>query len=85
MQRHIFILGLFIIILLTGCNDNQNINDSKVYEDTLEQLEKTTAEKKELEKELNNAELELKPSYNVECLVKKLSGRIQKEIYMRFF
>lgn len=60
MQKCILSLVLIVIVLLTSCNENQDMNFNKKYEETLNQLEKATADKDELQRDINNAEMKIK-------------------------
>lgn len=75
MKRHILVV-LFLMALLTGCKENQDMNNNKNYEITLSELEKTIAEKHELEKDLNNAEIKIK---ELEKQINNLKEELRKQ------
>lgn len=56
MQKYMFILLLFLIVMLTGCNESLVGNNNEQDSLSLNELEKVTAEKDKLERILSNAE-----------------------------
>lgn len=84
MRRYILVAVLFLVVLVTGCIENQNESNNKDYEMALSEFEKTIDEKYELEKNLTNAELkiaELKKQISnlEENLSKQNEEKVEKE------
>lgn len=76
MKRYILVVAIFITALLTGFTENQDMNNDKDYEMNLSELKKTIAEKYELEKDLNDAEIKIKA---LEKKIKNLEEELGKQ------
>lgn len=72
----IYILVLFIIVSLTGCNVNQDINSNKEYQEALSQIEKITSERDDLETDFSNAEIKIK---EMEKQIKDLKAELKEK------
>ncbi|WP_113673152.1 hypothetical protein [Vallitalea guaymasensis] len=58
MKKHVFMLGLIFVVMLTGCKDNQGISNDKVTSQVVEK-QIVTIENEEVVKELNNAKIKI--------------------------